>query len=214
MTDPDAKPTSGPRRGQAFWLTAGEIIGGLALVIAGLNYWEGHHEHVQAARREQAQAQAATSFVATGEADNGGRTLGLRPLKATQAIQSQRFRFPADIRADPVEVTAERPRVEVDWVVQGLKRALETAHAKSTGEARVPVIIETVYVEDGETHQDVSLYQVGFAWKHEFLSGWQIRLKGMALSRRGLKSNAAAALFKPWSAAKAEFTRNSAIPPV
>ena len=201
------------KRGQGLWLTVGEVVGVLALAIAGLNYWESHREHVEAVRLQKAQSQAATAFVATGEADSGGRVINLRPLKSSQAIQSQRYRFPADVRSDPIEMTAERPRIEADWLADGVKHALEAAHAKSSGEARVPVVIETVYVEDGDTHADVSLYQVGFAWKHAFIGGWQVRLRGLALSRRGLTGDAAKALEKPWSDAKGKFSGDFASPP-
>ncbi len=201
------------KRGQGLWLTVGEVVGVLALAIAGLNYWEGHRDHLEAVRQQRAQVQAATAFVATGEADGRGRVINLRPLKAGQAIQSQRYRFPADVRSDPIEMTAERPKIEVDWLAEGVKHALEAAQAKSSGEARVPVVIETVYVEDGDTHADVSLYQVGFAWKHAFIGGWQIRLRGLSLSRRGLTGDAAKALEKPWSDARSKFSRDSATPP-
>lgn len=201
------------KRGQGLWLTVGEVVGVLALAIAGLNYWESHREHLEAVRLQQAQTQAATAFVATGEADSGGRVINLRPLKSSQAIQSQRYRFPADVRSDPIEMTAERPRIEADWLAEGLKHALEAAHAKPSGEARIPVVIETVYFEDGDTHTDVSLYEIGFAWKHAFIGGWQVRLRGSALSRRGLTGDAAKAMEKPWADAKSRFSGDFAIPP-
>jgi hypothetical protein len=211
---------SPPKRGQGFWLTVGEIVGVLALVIAGLNFWDSHQEHAAEARREQAQArreqaqsQAETAFVATGDADPQGRAVILRPLKTTQAIQSQRYTFPTDVSGDAKDVTADRPHIELDWLADGLKHALEAAHAKPSGAARVPVVIETVYVEDGDTHTDRSLYQVGFAWKRGFLGAWQVRLRGIALSRRGLAGDAAAALQKPWSSAKRDFSGEFAIPP-
>ncbi len=207
MKAPSSAP---PRRGQGFWLTISEIVGVLALIIAGLNYWDSHQQHDQEIRRERAQAQVeaaaaqkATAFVAVGEADPQGRSIALHPLKTLQAIQSQRYRFPAEVAEQPIEITAERPRIQVDWVAGGLKRALGAAHAKASGEATAPVVIETVYVEDGDTRTDVSLYRVGFAWKRGFLGGWEIRLRGVALARRALAGDPAPLLETRWTADKA-----------
>src|SRR5580692_5245560 len=132
MSDPDPTPLARPRR-QGFWLTVGEVVGVLALVIAGLNYWESHQQHLDDVRRVQAQTQAATAFVAVGEADREGRFVGLHPLKGSQAIQSQRYRFPDEVLDHPMEITAERPRIEADWIAAGVKRALDESHARSAG---------------------------------------------------------------------------------
>src|SRR4051794_25308749 len=132
----EADPGSArPRQGQGLWLTAGEIVGVLALIVAGLNYWESRSEHIEDSRRLAAQSRAATAFVATGEVEEKGRVIILRPLKAGQAIQSQRYDFPDEVRPGALEITAERPRIQLDWLASGLKRALEAGHAKSPGEA-------------------------------------------------------------------------------
>ena len=202
MSDSDRAPAARPRR-QGFWLTMGEVVGALALVIAGLNYWESHQQHQEDVRRAQAQTRAETAFVMVGEADRDGRFVTLRPLKSSQAIQSQRYRFPGEVLDHPVEITAERPRLAADWIAGGVKRALDEAHARGGGEARVPVVIETTFVEDGDSRTDVSLYQLGFAWKHAFLGGRQIRLTGLALARRSLPGDPAPVLQSRWAAAKA-----------
>jgi hypothetical protein len=208
MSDPAARtgpaPAAAPRRRQGFWLTVSEIVGVLALVIAGLNFWESRRQHAEDVAKEQARIQAAVAFVAVGEADAEGRAIDLKPLKSVQAIQSERYDFPREILDHPVDITAERPRIQADWIAGGLKRALDAAHARSTGEARLPVAIETSYVEEGDTHSDVSLYRIGFAWKRGFLGGWQIRLQGIALYRRNLDGDPVKAADARWTAAKAE----------
>ncbi|HLZ83796.1 MAG TPA: hypothetical protein VKQ54_09535 [Caulobacteraceae bacterium] len=202
MSGPDPAPAARPRR-QGFWLTVGEIVGVLALVIAGLNFWESHQQHQEDVRRAQAQTQAATAFVVVGEADKDGRFVTLRPLKASQAIQSQRYRFPGEVLDHPVDISAERPRIGADWIAGGLKRALDEGHAKGSGEARVPVVIETTFVEDGDTRTDVSLYQLGFAWKRGLLGGRQVRLTGLALAKRQLPGDPTPLLNTRWTTAKA-----------
>ncbi len=205
VSDPKAKAAPAPaKRRQGFWLTVGEIVGVLALALTALNVWESHQQHLEARAREQARTRAEIAFVAVGEADAAGHAISLRPLKAAQAIQSQRYSFPHDVLDHPMEITAERPRIEADWIAGGLKRALDAAHAKSSGAVRVPVLIETTYVEDGDTQSDVALYRVGVAWKRGFLGGWQIRLQGIALAQRNPGSAAAAALETRWATARSD----------
>jgi hypothetical protein len=188
------------RRRQGFWLTAGEMVGVLALVIAGLNLWESHQQRVEESRRAQTSQQAGVAFVATGLADQDGRRLVLSPLKPTQAIQSQRFRFPADLQDGGKEVSAARPHIDLDWISPGLRSALQAAHVKGAGEGHLPVVIDTTYVEDGETRTDRSLYRIGYAWKPRFLGGEQLRLEGLALIRRGLADDGAKAVELRWAA--------------
>jgi hypothetical protein len=189
------------------WLTVGEVVGVLALVIAALNSWESHQDHLEDIRRARAQAQAETrmaaAFVDVGDADAEGRFVSLHPLRASQAIQSQRYRFPADVVDHPIEITAERPRIEAEWIAAGVKRALDEVRAPGAGQARIPLIIETTYVEDGDTRTDVSLYQLGVSWKRAFLAGRQIRLTGLALTKRQIAGDPAALLQARWSDAKA-----------
>jgi hypothetical protein len=193
--------TEEPRR-QRIWLTVGEVVAVLALVIAGLNYWESHQQHAEQVRRDQAQTRAASVFVNVGEADKDGRFVSLHPLRPSQAIQSQRYRFPSEVLDHPMEITAESPRIDADWIAGGVRRVLDDGHAVGTGEARIPVIVETTYVEDGDTRTDVSLYQLGVSWKRAFLSGRQIRLTGLALSRRQIPGDPAQLLQARWAAAK------------
>ena len=179
-----------PTRRQRFWLTAGEIVGVLALVIAGLNYWESRQQHQEESRRAQVSAQAEAAFVAVGQADRNGRRIVIRPLKETQAIQTQRYVFPKDLSASPREISAARPGIDVGWVSQGVREALGTAHVKGAGEGVIPVAIQTTYVEEGDERTDVSLYRVGYSWKPRLFGGQLIRLQGLALVRRGVTGDA------------------------
>ena len=209
MSGPEPPLATRPRR-QGFWLTVGEVVGVLALVIAGLNYWESHQQHVDQLRHDQAEAQAqtrvASAFVNVGEADKDGRFVSLHPLRSSQAIQSQRYRFPSDVVDHPVDITAEVPRIQADWIAGGVKHALDDGRAAGAGEARIPVVIETTYVQDGDTRTDVSLYQLGVAWKRGFLTGRQVRLTGLALSRRQIPGDPARMLQARWTAARASFS--------
>jgi len=195
------------RKRQGFWLTAGEIVGVLALIIAGLNLWESHQQHVEESHRAEtsAQAQAAfaqaqAAFVAIGTADRDGRHISIAPLKAAQAIQSQRYRFPRDLSDSVKEISAARPQIDAGWISEGLRTAIETAHVKGAGEGRTPVVIETTYIEDGDEHTDTSLYRLGYAWKPKLFGGQQIRLEGLALVKRGVSGDPQQLLDTRWEA--------------
>jgi hypothetical protein len=188
------------RKRQGFWLTAGEIVGVLALVIAGLNLWESHRQHAEESHRAETSAQAQAAFVAVGTADRDGRRISIAPLKAAQAIQSQRYRFPRDLSDSVKEISAARPQIDAGWISEGLGAALQTAHVKGAGEGRAPVVIETTYIEDGDERTDTSLYRLGYAWKPKLFGGEQIRLEGLALVKRGVSGDPQQLLDTRWEA--------------
>ena len=184
--------TSPPKRRQGFWLTVGEIVGVLALVIAALNYWDSHKQHAEEVRQTTAEKRAQAAFVVTGAADADGRRIVLRSMKASQAIQSQRYYFPRAVLDHAMEVSAAEPRIELSWVEDGLRRLPSTRTAKS-GESTVLVAIGTIFVEDGDTRTDTSLYRIGYRWTPRLFGGPKIVLQGIELSRRGIKGDPAAA---------------------
>ena len=81
-----------------FWITLSELVGVLALVIAGLNSWDAHREHAAASRREavadRAASAARSAVVLEGEMEADGGRLSLRTVNPAQVVQSQRYLFP------------------------------------------------------------------------------------------------------------------------
>lgn len=188
-------------RGQGFWLTAGEIVGALALMVAGLNLWESHQQRVESTRRAEGEDKARAAFVAQGHAERQGRNIKINPLSASQVITSQRYVFPRPIQSSTEDVTASEPRIDTAWVATGLGRSVEARRLKGPGHGRFPVVIETTYVEDGETRSDVSLYEIGYDWRPKFLGGEQVRLEGIALAKRGLNGDARKLADAAWAQA-------------
>ena len=178
------EPPPATKRRQGFWLTAGEIIGAVALVFTGLSYWETHKQHTDEVRHNAAQARAQTAFVVIGHAAAGGRRIVLSSMKASQAIQSQRYYFPRAVLNHAMEITAAEPQIDLGWIEDGLRRAPRNA---KLGETTVPVAIRTVFVEDGETRTDTSIYRIGYRWNTGLFGGPKFRLQGISLSRRGVK---------------------------
>jgi len=115
--------------------------------------------------------------------DRDGRTLALAPRADEQAIQSQTIRFPAKLGVSPAETSSDT-RIEKSWFENALVSARKAAGvADAPGDARLPVLIETHYLIDGDPHVDRAIYEVGYATSHSLLGGTDVHLRG--LSRTG-----------------------------
>jgi hypothetical protein len=194
----------GPSRPRLRWLTLAELVGVLALVVAAAGWWDSHREHLQedreraaAAKTQAAEAKRATlreSFLLTGSGDT--ERLRLAPARGDQVIQTQTLVFPSAVRKDPVETTGN-PRIDRRWFESGLK----DAHAlpKDDAEARLPVAVETAYVDAGETRTDRAIYWIAYSAKHRLLRGSQVQLDGLSLARRGVTGDLQAAVDAVWA---------------
>jgi hypothetical protein len=189
------------RRGR-LWLTLGEGVAVVAVIIAGLNYWDSHRARIDEARRDATQAQQASMaqvLVLQAQVASGGRLLALKPVDPGQVIQSQRYVFPRAVLDHAVDVTAAAPGIDAGWIAQGLARALDTGHVKGEGRARVPVAVVTTYLESGQSKEDRSIYLVGYAWKRRFLGGRDISLQGIAFRGRTGAGDPQAAVDRAWT---------------
>jgi hypothetical protein len=183
------------------WITIGELVGVLALAIAGLNFWQSHQQYLSAQKAAQTQAQARSAFVMTGAASRNGDRIDFHPLNPDQAIQSQTYIFPDALADRPVKLAATQPRLERDWIEKGLRDALKADGAPGRGEGVAPVAVQTTYVQDGDTYtDDGSLYQIGYSWRSTLFGGRKITLEGVALIKRGVKGALTAEVNRRWRA--------------
>jgi len=188
------------RRGR-LWLTIGEVVAVIGLIIAALSYWDSHRAHLDEARRDAAVAQQASlgqALVLEAQVEAGGRRLALKPVDSAQVIQSQRYEFAHQVLDHPVEVTAAAPGIDAGWIAPGLAKALEAADAKGDGSARMPVGVVTTYLENGVSREDRSIYLIGYAWKRHFLGGREITLQGVAFRARRAAGDLQAAVDAAW----------------
>jgi hypothetical protein len=186
------------------WLTLAEIVAVAALVITGLSFWDNHRERVRedhdraaAASERQAQAKADAqklSFVMTGAREDDGKRVRLTSVNEGQVIQTQTVWFPSEIRGDSVETTGN-PRLEVDWIENGLRKMAGKAR---TG--RVPVGVLTVFIQDGVTKTDRAVYHLGYSIHPRTLRADRVELEGLSLARRGVTGDLQAAAGNLWSA--------------
>jgi hypothetical protein len=201
VTDDPVPPPTPQQRRRRVWLTIGELVGVLALVIAGLNFWQSHQQYLTAQKAEQTKAQARSAFVMTGAASRTGDRIDFHPLNPDQAIQSQIYRFPDALADHPIQLAATQPRLERAWIEKGLREALKADRAPASGEGVAPVAVVTTYVQDGETYtDDGSLYQIGYAWRSTLFGGRKITLEGVALAKRGVKGPLTAEVNRRWQA--------------
>ena len=178
-----------PAQKRRLWITVSEVVGVLALVIAGLSFWDAHRDRSEGAKRAAVQQQVSSELVLTGDVDGSGDRIRLKPMKSDQAVQSQTLVFPTAVRADPVQIDAAEPRIEKDWIVGGLKKVEDTdkkAGKTPAREGRLPVGITTTYIQDGVARTDRSLYRIGYSTSSNLLGVERVKLEGLSLVRRGV----------------------------
>lgn len=174
------------------WINLGELVAILALVISGLTLWNSYRERTNSEAEhatETAQtAKKATVLTLKASPDKDGRTLAIVARSDDQSIQNQKVSFPAKLGLSPAETSGDA-RIDRNWFASALVAARKEAGVSDApGDARVPVLIETHFLVDGEAHQDLAVYEVGYATTHGFLTGTDIHLRG--LSRIGAVKNA------------------------
>jgi hypothetical protein len=174
-------------------LTLAEIVGIAALVIAGLTWWDGNREREdhQKARQEEAQAKAGKdSFLVKAQAGKDGDRLNLTSVHSDQVIQTQTLWFPKAIHADKVELTGDA-RLDADVIADGVRKVkAESGH--------VPVVVETTFIQDGQTRTDDAVYSVSYSLHHRLLLADQVKLKGLSLVQHSVKGEPQDAADKLW----------------
>jgi hypothetical protein len=166
----------------------GEIVGLLALLVAGLSLWDSHQERVRADRDRAAavrQSAAAAIFLLRGEAEADGARLRLAPVRADQVIQSQLLVFPTSVRAGAIGTTGDA-RIEAAWIADGARRAARKAGDGAGGDLRLPVGIATSLLADGQVVSDQSIYWIGYRLKSRLLLPAKVELEGLSLARRSV----------------------------
>jgi hypothetical protein len=177
------------------WLTLAEIVGVAALLFAGLEYLDSHHAHEEADKARQEAAAEKTlkdSFLIKGEVAKKGDELKLVSARDDQVIQTQTLWFPKAVRADKVEADGQS-RLQSDWIADGVRKAA----GKAAG-GHVPVVVETVFVQDGQTRTDEAVYNLAYSLHHRLLLGDEVKLEGLSLARRTVKGDPQAAADKLW----------------
>jgi hypothetical protein len=182
------------------WITLGEVLAVIGVLISGLALWNSWSER-SAAEKARAQEKAEAANVSRTlilRASGGGKRLALAAHDPDQAIQSQTLHFPSAFGLGAFDTT--EPRIEAEWVKRAVKKANEKED-KVRGDARMPVSIATRFVADGRTFTDTALYDVGYKESGGGLfDGSEVELKGLSLVGRTPVAKAQQRLDALWAA--------------
>lgn len=185
------------------WLTLGEVLAVIAVVISALTLWNNWSERrdSEAAKTVEAQQTSIRAATLVLTATSSGKSeLVLKPASPEQSVQSQTIHFPTALGAAPAETTGE-PRIEAAWFERALLKARSQAGLPddSRGDERLPVVITTRFLVDGKAHEDVALYDIGYTVSGRWLSGHSVTLRGLSLVSRAKSGNAQARLDARWT---------------
>jgi hypothetical protein len=184
------------------WITLGEILAVLAVLISAGTLWLNWSQRSDEAATKMAESRKASTRAAllVLSASTSADRLILKPVAADQVVQSQTIHFPSALSIDPVETTGD-PRIEAGWFESGLKRARSKAGLPddSRGDERLPVLIKTQFLADGESHEDAALYDIGYSIAGRMLGGHRVTLRGLSLVKRAGNDNAQAQLNARWA---------------
>lgn len=185
------------------WITLGEALAVIAVLISGLTLWNSWSERSDANVKKSVEARQASRRAATlvlTAATSGEHRLALKPSSGEQSVQSQTITFPTELGTAPVDTTGE-PRIEAAWFDRALTDARERAGLpdSSRGDERLPVVIATRFLVGGEAYEDVAVYDIGYTVSGRWLSGHRIALRGISLVSRTTRQKARALLDVRWS---------------
>ena len=182
------------------WITLGEILAVVAVLISGLTLWNNYSERsaTEADRAAEKQREAARSKALVLKAEGGRKRLALTAVDPAQAVQSQTIAFPSPLGVAPIETLIE-PRIEAGWIKDAAKKSRESdGPASASGDLRMPVAITTRFVSGGETFTDVAIYDVGYRRDGNLLGGSEVDLLGLSLVERVSGRDAQARLDSIW----------------
>jgi hypothetical protein len=184
------------------WITLGELVAVLAVLISGLTLWNSYSERTSAeAEREAAKKQAATkaaNLVLRAKRTDNGNQLLLMAADESSVIQRQTFLFPSELDIDSVETVVE-PRIEADWIEKGVKRVLRGRDEEGSGDKLLPVAISTRFTNDGTTYNYNAIYDIGYEIEGGgLLDRSDVRLRGLSQVRPVLPGEAQARLDRLW----------------
>ena len=202
MADPETRSQAAEAAAiRRRWITLGEILAVIAVLISGLTLWNSYQERSssEAERASEKKQQAAKSQALVLRGDSGRKKMILTSLDPGHAVQSQSIRFPTALEVDPVEDLVE-PRIEAGWIKEAAGKARKSAGGDTQAEdRRMPVLITSRFVSGGQTYTDSAIYDVGYRREGNLLGGSEIDLLGLSLVERVAPASAQARLDALWT---------------
>jgi hypothetical protein len=182
MADAPETPAQAKAR-RRHWLTLGEIIAVLALTISAAGLWDAHQDRVaNRTRAADVKPAPAVPLALAARVADGGDRLTLTANR-DRIIETQTFLFPAAIAAGSQDIVGDA-RIEAGWFADGLRRALTGKRVRG----RLPVVIVTRYLDDGNPRTESAIYDVAYGWRTRLIGSDVPVLEGITLVSRGDKA--------------------------
>lgn len=180
------------RRARLRWITLGEAVAIAAVLISGLGLWNSHEDRRQAQVDKAAESGHHAPFALRAAPNGDGSVLTLTPVSGDDVVQSQTVRFPPVFKLAQASTTSDA-RIEADWFADALKadRKTRALADETTGDERLPVMIETDYLAGGQPMTARAFYDVGYALDGRFLRGAAVKLRGLSLIGKAPAGDAA-----------------------
>jgi len=144
------------------WITFGEIIALLALVVSAGGLWLTWKSSSEDKTTRVVEQKQAIPLTLRGKANNDGRSLTIEPVEAGHALESLTVTIKG---ASPIEVGSDGEIAASD-VEAALKKRDESKGAHS-----VPVRIAARYVEMGKDRTATASYVLRYRWEGGGLFG-------------------------------------------
>jgi hypothetical protein len=185
MADSPKPEARARRRLVRRWLTLGETIAVLALLVSAASLWDAHRDRA-AKRAEVAAARPApvVPLVLRASTEDDGASLRITANR-DRIIETQTISFPIAVATDARD-TVGNPRIEAEWFAVGLRRALsQTKPAGKRLRGRLPVMVITQYLDEGVARSERALYDIGYGWRSRLIGSDVPVLEGITLVARG-----------------------------
>jgi hypothetical protein len=179
MADETPAPET-PAQRRRRWLTIGEIVGVLALLVSAASLWDSHQQRVAERQPPPATKAVVKPLMLTSRAGDDGRTLTIASPHADRVIQTQTVIFPTALDVASAD-TVGSPRIEAGWFAGALGKLAHDASKPG----RLPVAIVTQYLDDGVAREDSAIYDIGYRWRSRLIGSDVPEMEGMTLVARG-----------------------------
>lgn len=161
-----------------------DFVALIALLIAGASYLESRASNQFVRHRMEADR----ILVLRASLDNDDR-ISLTPIREDHVVQATIFTFPNEVRRSQVELHAEAAVLNSEWIESGLGRSAEHARQRDSVaviNGELPVGITTVYLVDGVSRADCSVYKLSYLATVPDIGPVTVKLQGMAIAERGV----------------------------
>jgi len=154
------------------WVTLGEIIALLALVVSAAGLWLTWKSNGEDKPTRVVEQRQAIPLTLRGKAEHDGRTLAIEPVENSHALESLTLTIKG---APPIEVGSDG-ELDASEVEGALKDRDE-----SKGPHSVPVRVAARYVEMGKDRRGGGTYVLRYRWESGGLFGGRsLKLTGFS----------------------------------